>query len=243
MKPDKRLGLAMRREILQCLRQTQQMDKASRLLGLGRQTLYNKVKALRIVRSDWRGVEPEAEFDSVAPTLPLLLKELADLLARYSSDGAVAPQLDPLVLGEFHVPANGFPTQLSGAFKCPSQQAKPSPAPPPCSAIAAESQRLMGMARSQPHRGSSIVGHEPTIDLFLRLGIDLRRKNLAKRRHGFWRRFEGELDYLLVDARAAFVEKIKVAHPDRGGSSEEAASLTLAWDVIRRRFARRGITL
>jgi hypothetical protein len=32
------------------------------------------------------------------------------------------------------------------------------------------------------------------MDLFLRLGIDLRRKNMAKRRHGFWRRFEDQLE-------------------------------------------------
>jgi cation transport regulator ChaB len=38
-------------------------------------------------------------------------------------------------------------------------------------------------------------------------------------------------------------EKIKLAHPDRGGDSEEAKSLSVAWNAIRRRFARRGIRL
>jgi hypothetical protein len=79
--------------------------------------------------------------------------------------------------------------------------------------------------------------------LFLRLGIDLRRKNVSKRRDGFWRRFEDELDYLLADARAAFLREIKLAHPDCGGSLEEATSLSLAWNVIKRRFERRGIRL
>jgi len=46
---------------------------------VGRQTLYNKVKAFRIVRSDWRGVEPESEFWPVAPPPTLLLKELASI--------------------------------------------------------------------------------------------------------------------------------------------------------------------
>ena len=46
-----------------------------------------------------------------------------------------------------------------------------------------------------------------------------------------------------VDARAAFLAKIKRAHPDCGGNTEEAASLSVAWRLIRRRFARRGITL
>src|ERR1051325_7580681 len=61
MKPDGRLSRAMRHEILQCLRATQQMVGAARLLGLGRQTLYNHVKVFGIVPSDWRGVQPEAE--------------------------------------------------------------------------------------------------------------------------------------------------------------------------------------
>jgi hypothetical protein len=76
-----------------------------------------------------------------------------------------------------------------------------------------------------------------------RLGIDLRRKNMAKRRHGFWRRFEDQLDYLLADARAAYLERIKVVHPDRGGSPEQATNLGLAWASIRRRFARKGVRL
>ena len=100
--------------------------------------------------------------------------------------------------------------------------------------------KVLALARSRPQ---PFIGNDATINLFLRLGIDLRRKNLAKRRHGFWRRFEGELDYLLVDARAAFLAKIKRAHPDCGGSTEEAAGLSVAWRLIRRRFARRGITL
>jgi hypothetical protein len=69
------------------------------------------------------------------------------------------------------------------------------------------------------------------------------RLDLAKRRHGCWRRFEGELDYLLIDARAAFLAKITLVHPDCGGSSPEAASLSVAWNLIRQRFATRGITL
>src|SRR5690242_14697123 len=59
MKLDGRLVQVMRREILQCLRETQQIDGGARLLGLGRQTPYNRVKALHIGPSDWRGLEPE----------------------------------------------------------------------------------------------------------------------------------------------------------------------------------------
>ena len=91
------------------------------------------------------------------------------------------------------------------------------------------------------HGESEICVGEPIIELFFRLGIDLRRSNLSKRRNGFWRRFEGELDSLLADARAASVERIKLAHPDRGGGSEEAKSLSVAWNAIRGRFAKRGI--
>src|ERR1051326_2057735 len=89
MKPDGRLSRAMRREILQCLRETQQMVGAARLLGLGRQTLYNHVKVFGIVQSDWLGVQPQVE--SGPATESLLLKELSQLRARYSPDnGAVA---------------------------------------------------------------------------------------------------------------------------------------------------------
>ena len=91
MKPDGRLGLAMRREILQCLRETQQMVGAARLLGLGRQTLYNHVKVFGIADTDWRGVQPLVECGSVPALESLLLKELSQLLARYSPANGAAP--------------------------------------------------------------------------------------------------------------------------------------------------------
>ncbi len=65
--------------------------------------------------------------------------------------------------------------------------------------------------RVVPRAAAQLTGDERTIDLFLRPGIDLRRHNLSRRRDGFWRRFQGELDYLLSDARAAFLQKIKLA--------------------------------
>jgi len=226
-------------EILKCLREKQQIRAAARLLGIGRQTLYNKVKALGIGPRDWRGVSPvavaSAAVSDVSPSAGLL-KELGDLLARYSA--ANSPAADPVVLGEFHVPTNGFPPQtvrrtapLSAAARV-APAARRGPRPP-----------LALVPHFDAKRRGAVVGDEPTIDLFLRLGIDLRRKNVSKRRDGFWRRFERELDYLLVDARAGFLEKIKLAHPDRGGSSEAATSLSLAWTLIRRRFAKRGVRL
>src|ERR1041385_2007380 len=91
MKADGRLGRAMRREILQCLREAQQMCGAARLLGLGRQTLYNHVNVFGIVQSDWLGVQPQVECISVLAAESHLLKELSQLLARYSpGNGAVA---------------------------------------------------------------------------------------------------------------------------------------------------------
>src|ERR1041384_6840372 len=78
MKPDGRLGRAMRHEILPCLRETQQMVGAARLLGLGRQTLYNHVEAFGIVPSDWRAVQPQVECGPAAQQL--LLKELSQLI-------------------------------------------------------------------------------------------------------------------------------------------------------------------
>ena len=238
MKPDGRLGRAMRHEILQCLRETQQMCGAARLLGLGRQTLYNHVQAFGIADSDWRGVQPLVEFGPA--TLPLLLQELSQLLARYSPDnGAVATPTvaEPREASWTAAVPCGFSPELKADRRDSSpHQPKRSPAPP----LARARSKVVAVSRSRPQ---PVLGNDSIINLFLRLGIDLRRKNMAKRRHGFWRRFEGELDYLLVDARAAFLEKIKRAHPDCGGSTEEAASLSVAWRLIRRRFARRGVTL
>jgi hypothetical protein len=89
MKAEGRLGRAMRHEILQCLRVTQQMCGAARLLDLGRQTLYNHVEAFGIVQSDWRGVPPLVESGPASQSL--LLKELAQLIARYSPANGAAP--------------------------------------------------------------------------------------------------------------------------------------------------------
>jgi hypothetical protein len=47
-----------------------------------------------------------------------------------------------------------------------------------------------------------------TINFYIRLGLDLRRRNLSKRRHGFRRRLAAELDYLLVHDRDVFLDKI-----------------------------------
>jgi hypothetical protein len=77
----------MRREILQCLRETKQMLGAARLLGLGRQTLYNHVKVFGIVQSDWRGVRPVVERPCAPTAESLLLKELSQFIARYSCAG------------------------------------------------------------------------------------------------------------------------------------------------------------
>jgi hypothetical protein len=65
MKLQGRLDSVVRRAIVQCLREEQKMEGAARLLGIGRQTLYNKIKRFRIVRSDWCGVEPESGCASV----------------------------------------------------------------------------------------------------------------------------------------------------------------------------------
>src|SRR2546425_9944242 len=42
-----RLVFVIRREILQCFREKQQIHGATRVLGIGRETLYNKIKASR----------------------------------------------------------------------------------------------------------------------------------------------------------------------------------------------------
>jgi hypothetical protein len=243
MKADGRLSQAVRSEILQCLRETQQMVGAARLLGLGRQTLYNHVKVFGIVQNDWRGVQPRVECDSVLAAESLLLRELSQLLARYSpANGAVATptSAEPREASWIAVASEArhrfSPERKDESQDSSSRRPKRSPAPSP----ARSRSKVMALARSRPQ---PVLGNDATINLFLRLGIDLRRKNKSKRRHGFWLRFEGELDYLLVDARAAFLARIKRAHPDCGGSTEEAASLSVAWRLIRRRFGRRGITL
>lgn len=116
MKPEARLESVIRREIVECLREKQHMNAAADLLGLGRQTLYNRVKALKIESHEWRGVSPLAVSGPPASdgcASPDLLKELADLVARYARPSAVPP--DPIVLGEFYVPANGFPRPIGAS--------------------------------------------------------------------------------------------------------------------------------
>ena len=242
MKADGRLGRAMRREILQCLRETQQMCGAARLLGLGRQTLYNHVKSFGIVRSDWRGLAPEVVSGSWPTTEPHLLKELSQLLARYSPANGAAHTAIGADIREASWSAvasrtrHRFSPERKDECGLPPPRTRSSSAPRP----ARGRSKVMALARTRPQ---PFIGNDATINLFLRVGIDLRRKNKSKRRYGFWLRFEGELDYLLVDARGAFLARTKRAHPDYGGSAEEAASLSVAWRLIRRRFARRGITL
>lgn len=78
------------------------------------------------------------------------------------------------------------------------------------------------------------------IRLFDALGVPLP----PTKKHGhFFTKYEGELPYLLKDAKDAWRRRIKEAHTDRGGTHEEAARINDVWKVVQRRFARYGITL
>src|ERR1051325_10922416 len=108
-----RLNAVIRRESAACLRERQQIDGAAQLLGISRPTLYKKVKLLRIAPDEWRGVSPlesAASEDPAGTAPPGLLRELADLLARYSGEctGAAVPA-DPIMWAGSPVPVTGFP--------------------------------------------------------------------------------------------------------------------------------------
>ena len=63
------------------------------------------------------------------------------------------------------------------------------------------------------------------------------------RKH-FWERYdEWELRDFLLRAHEAYRQRIKLAHPDRGGTAEEAAAINNCWKRVREMFKRRGITL
>ena len=47
----------------------------------------------------------------------------------------------------------------------------------------------------------------------------------------------------LEAAHRSYVKMIREAHPDAGGSAQLASEINQAWDELKRRFAKRGVTL
>lgn len=77
--------------------------------------------------------------------------------------------------------------------------------------------------------------------LLLTVGYPLRRAGVDGKgffRGGIWRAV-GDLDLFFYDVRKCYLEQIKQAHPDRGGSVREAASITAAFGTIKERIKRR----
>lgn len=64
-----------------------------------------------------------------------------------------------------------------------------------------------------------------------------------RRRASFWQRNEAKLDFLLHDAHRLYRQAMKDHHPDRRGSERHAASLSQAWQRVKKLFAQKGIKL
>jgi len=83
--------------------------------------------------------------------------------------------------------------------------------------------------------------------LLMALGLprdELYALKIEPPRKHFWARYdEYELHDLLVRAHEAYRQRIKLAHPDRGGSVGEAAALNNCWKRVREMFKRRGVEL
>lgn len=91
---------------------------------------------------------------------------------------------------------------------------------------------------------------EPRIQhAFFVLGIDIFRRTPKtrlqhlnrKRSPKFWQR--DDLQFVLVDAKKAYLKAIKQSHPDKGGSTEDTIEINKAWEFIERRFAIKGFKL
>lgn len=66
----------------------------------------------------------------------------------------------------------------------------------------------------------------------------------SRRKASFWMRNEGQLDFILRDARECYIHAIKEAHPDTNPHPvRNATDLNQAWSRIKKLFARRGATL
>lgn len=92
-------------------------------------------------------------------------------------------------------------------------------------------------------RSQAAAGSINSLLLFIGLSPDLLYCDKNRPRGTFWVRNEPQLLDILRAARSAWRAQIKRLHPDRGGDQARAAELNVAWDRIRRRFARRGISL
>lgn len=61
------------------------------------------------------------------------------------------------------------------------------------------------------------------------------------RKPNFWER--NDLQFVLVDAKKAYIQAIKQSHPDKGGDTSQAIEINKAWEFIEKRFADKGYKL
>ena len=73
------------------------------------------------------------------------------------------------------------------------------------------------------------------------LGIPRRllHKKTDRKQEAFWCRSIDHLD-VLHWAHKEYRQRMRLAHPDRGGVAEEAVALNLAWSTVKRRFSKHG---
>jgi len=75
------------------------------------------------------------------------------------------------------------------------------------------------------------------------LGIDKKVVTPNAMQGSFWNRPSSYLWNLLDLAKRRYELEISHAHPDRGGDPRRAAQLNMAWDLVKKLFARRGYEL
>lgn len=69
---------------------------------------------------------------------------------------------------------------------------------------------------------------------------DFQRLN-NKRKPYFWQR--DDLQFVLVDAKKAYLQSAKQNHPDKQGNHEQMIEINQAWKFIELSFKRKGFTL
>lgn len=68
--------------------------------------------------------------------------------------------------------------------------------------------------------------------LLERFGVEIPKG----RKQNFWQKNSGELEYIFYDAKRGYLDAIKKAHPDNGGSEIAARVINRDWAQIKRIF-------
>lgn len=97
---------------------------------------------------------------------------------------------------------------------------------------------MSGQAPTLDRRSRSTPARFTHVAQFLEyLGVPCNKACGRGRRDGFWKRNHGQLEWIFKDAKTAYAEAAKKAHPDNGGSHEAMTALNKGWELLKRQFS------